>query len=192
MADRGNWRTMPSPDNPLANRHGGQQDPRRFGRGYSPDFPSDISLLEDVFRRIAADGTVPLDEIIRRLVAYNVPPQVAQHAMIAQIAVRGPAGAVELLPKNPDRVSMIVANFGVPGDTIVMTFDAPALAGTVLPGIPIAAQGTYQESNGSVSVNSVWVGTNAAAPTLPILVLAYEGMLSIAGNKRFSNPGPGG
>lgn len=185
MVDQPFFRRAASPIYPRRNESAHQVEPRNFGQGFSPEAQSDVATLNKIMRDIARDGTVPLDEIVRRLDAYNLPPQLTQSTFFAQITARGPQNAVQLVPKNPERMGLYVSNFTPNGDPIVLSFDAPIqVAANTGAGIPIAANSFFEEANGSVSVNSIFVFCNIASLLFPITVLAYEGHLSITGNPR--------
>lgn len=181
MAD---WRITPNPRYPRRG-NAGEQEPRFFGRGFSPEYQPDIANNEDVFRRLRENGVVPFDDIVSRLDAYNLPPQLIQTTFIAVIAVRGAAGAVQIVPKNPNRMSLLICNFQAPGDNIVMSYDAPIqLNANAMMGVPILTNSIFGESNGSVSINGIFIGCNIASVNFPITVIAYEGALSVSGNAR--------
>lgn len=158
-----------------------RRDPRLFGQGYAP---AAVDLLhgENVQRQIARQGTVPLETVIDNLTAHNLPPQLVQGSFIVWITAAGRAGQALLIPKNPLRQGFLVANF-TGSQEVLFSFDAPLDVGAgVLAGIPMG--GYYQEANGSVSTNDIYVFCNDAAGSYPIPLLGYEANLSIVGNKR--------
>jgi hypothetical protein len=156
-----------------------QRDPSGFGRGFrprvQPDEVDQNTLLRDVGR-----GVVSIDQIIERLSAHNLPPQLVQAAHVATITAVGVPAL--LIPRNLRRQSFVVAN-PTANTGLVMTYGQPVQMGAALfLGIPIGAQEYFVEVNGSVSINDIWVTDNAAADTYPYFIVAYEGSLSVAGN----------
>lgn len=179
---------VPTPDMPIAGSTVGGRDPRGFGLAYDPTYQRDQAQLQDIRDALAA-GVVPFDEVIRMLEAHNLPPQLVQGMHVRQIAAAGANNAVDLVPKNPNRLSLVVSNFLQVAPGVCFSFDKPAVVSIVAgvqigAGIPIDARSTYIESNGSVSINGVYVFCNDMTAVFPVPVLAYEGTLSVAGNRR--------
>jgi hypothetical protein len=161
---------------------GARYDSRGFGgRAYSPAIQADEASQQqvtDATRR----GVAPLSEIIDNLDARNLPPQLVQASMFAKIPVFGVPGAQLLIPKNPRRrFSFIVSNF-TNRNLILFSYDKPFNSGgNIGAGIPIGA--CFEETNGSVSINDIWVFCNDPNETYPIWILGYEGGISNVGNK---------
>lgn len=162
-----------------------RRDPRQFGQGYDP-YAVDLLHGEAVQAAIAAGGVVPMAIVQELLTAHNLPPQLVQGSFLKWITATGRAGAQLLIPKNPNRQGFIVSNYtGAPG--VLFSFDAPldtmtgAAGAAVLAGIPVG--GCYQEANGSVSVNDIFVFCNDSTADFPFPILCYESNLSIEGNK---------
>jgi len=164
---------------------GARHDARAFPRRYSPALLGDEVGLHDV-RRGVGGGVVPMDEAVARATA-DIPPQLVQGSFLIQIKQFGTAGAQLLIPKNPNRLSFLVANFWQ-ANLLMFSFDQPigaaigAGSAGIGAGIPIGCQ--YQEQNGLVSINDIWVFCNDPAENYPFPVLGYQGQLSITGNRR--------
>lgn len=162
-----------------------RRDSRQFGQPYS-QAASDLLHEANVQDAIAREGLVPLSAVIPALTAHNLPPQLVQGSFLKRITGPGRKGAALLIPRNPLRQGFLVANFiAAPG--VLFSFDAPidmndGVIGETLAGIPMG--GYYQEANGSVSTNDIYVFTNDPTAPFPIPMLGYEANLSIVGNKR--------
>lgn len=162
-----------------------RRDRRGFDQGYAP-LAVDLLHGERVQREIADAGLVPMEAVLENLTAHNLPPQIIQGGTLQYITAQGRAGQVLLIPKNPWRQGFLVANFtGSAG--VLFSFDQPfdtGITGFQLAGIPMG--GYYQEANGSVSTNDIWVFCDAdpAEVSYPIPILGYEAQLSITGNRR--------
>jgi hypothetical protein len=93
-----------------------------------------------------------------------------------------------LIDKNLRRQAWQVSNFMLGGGDIVYSFDSPKQVGITAGGVPIfagislAIGESDEETNGSVTINDIWVTCNDSTATFPIFVLGYEGILSLAGN----------
>lgn len=160
-----------------------RRDGREFGQGYAPS-AADALHGEAVQQEIARQGTMPLASVLENLTARNLPPQLVQGTFIKWItAVRTPT---LLIPKNPHRFAFIVSNY-IGAGSVLFSFDQPVAMQSgvgntnTLAGIPIGS--CYQEANGSVSVNDIWVFCNDTAGDYPIPILGYEANLSITGNR---------
>ena len=166
---------IPSPGNAGRN-------PAGFAQGYSPRVQGDELAGQNIRRQEFEQGVIPLDEMIDRVDARNLPPQLVQSSFLVVITQWGYAGAQLLIPKNPRRKAYLVSNF-LGSNLLMFTWDAPVNSGAnVGAGVPIG--GYFQESNGSITINDLWVFCNDPAETFPMTVLGYEGEISIAGNPR--------
>jgi hypothetical protein len=161
-------------------------DPRGFGRGYSGAAQGDQIAPEQVRRAIARNGVVPFAEVQDEITAHNLPPQLVQSSNFVMLTAWGAAGAQLIIPKNPRRMSYLVSNF-IGANLLMFSYDKPMdIGGNVGAGIPIG--GYYQESNGSVNIDDIWVFCNDSTEDFTthggLWVLAYEGAISVAGNTR--------
>lgn len=160
----------------------GEVDPTGFGRGFGNRVQPDQVVRQGV-RDMLARGVISFDEAINDIDARNIPPQLVQVPTHVTIKQFGVDGAELCILKNPfGRMSFSVSNFQF-ANNVLFSFDRPVdIGGGVGAGIPIGNY--YQETNGAVSINDIWVFCNDAAQTYPFWILGYEGSLSIAGNKR--------
>jgi len=157
-------------------------DPRGYGQGYRPDYEADQFHQERVRRALAA-GVVPLDLVLDALDAHNLPPQLKQATYLAIIPSFGVAGSQRLIPQNPrKRYSFLVSNF-LGRNNVLFSYGRPVDTGAgVGAGIPIGNY--YQEANGAVSIDDIWVFCNDPGETYPFTMLGYEGGIEVVGNKR--------
>jgi hypothetical protein len=161
-------------------------EPRDFGRGFDSERKPDQQRTNALRQALADFGIVDIGAFLGQLDAKNLPPQLVQTNFPQFIAAV--ATPVLLIPKNIRRRSFQVNNFASLGD-IVFSYDAPmqmaTIAGTALfAGTPVPQKTYFQESNGSVSINDIWVVCNDPNATYPVPVWGVEGTLSLAGNPR--------
>lgn len=156
---------------------------RSEGRaGFAPRIASDLISSKETRELLLRDGIVPIADIIKYLRATNLPPQLVQVGYPGLITAVGVANAVRIVPKNPDRMSLLVCNPSANGN-ITFSYDAPISLGGVGLGNPVQTQSSYPELNGSVSINAIYAWSDNAGATYPIPLIVYEGSLSIVGNK---------
>ena len=157
-------------------------DPRGFGQGYRPDMEGD-QFAQEITRRGLARGVVPLDAVLDDLDARNLPPQLKQATYLAVIPAFGVPGSVRLIPQNPRRrFSFLVSNY-LGKNNVLFSYGRPIDTGAgVGAGIPIGNY--YQEANGAVSIDDIWVFCNDNSETYPFTMLGYEGGIEIVGNRR--------
>jgi hypothetical protein len=172
------FRRVPTPGYPLV----GNAATRMPDFGVKAYYPTANDIAPGAqLERDLEGGYVPLSDIINFLTARNRPPQLVQAAYYTLITGLGVANKKLLVPKNPLRQSIKISNPSALGN-ITFSYDSPILLAGMGMGIPVAS-GTYdEESNGSVSINGIWVWSDQASATFPIPVIAYEGVLSVAGN----------
>lgn len=159
-----------------------EHDFRDFGPGFDPNAQPDEFEVAKLRKDIRARGIIDIGAYLDYLAATNMPPQLVQGPFPQNITA--PGQPVLLIPKNRRRQSWRVSNWTNAG-VILYSFGYPISFGNLFAGIPVPAQDSDEELNGSVSINDIWIWTNdpQAALTYPIPVLGYEGGLSIAGNK---------
>lgn len=161
-----------------------EHDPRAFGRPYDGfRQPDEIALAQAAEN--AANGVVPFDQVVDDLTAHNLPPQLVQASFLGQITQVGVPGAIRLIPKNPTRrQSFAVSNF-LSRSTVLFSYDKPinvGLGNNLGAGIDIGLY--YQETNGAVSTNDIWVFCNDPAENYSgFFILGYEGGIALTGNK---------
>jgi hypothetical protein len=167
-----------------------EEDPRGFRPGFDPAGQTDEMILAQLLQDIRHRGIRDIGQYLDFISAENLPPQLAQVTFRASITAANTP--VKLMPKSARRMGIYVINFTAAGQ-ILFSFDYPTNFGNnaggqipVLGGVPIAASNYFEESNGTASINDIWVFTNdpASALTYPIPVLGYQGGLSLVGNRR--------
>lgn len=124
-------------------------------------------------RRGAASGHVGFNDVLRYLNAKNVPPQLRQTPYIAKLDAIGQPKL--LIPANPNRMSFIVSYNG--SDQIVFSYNFPVGIVNGL-GITVVTGSFFQEGNGTVSIDDIYVYTNNMAD-LDTPILGYEGVLAV-------------
>lgn len=156
-------------------------DPRGFSPAYRPDMQADEISNEEI-RRGVARGVVPFPTLLDDLDAKNLPPQLKQATFLAVISRFGVAGAVRLIPQNPTRrFSFVVSNF-LGKNLVLFSYGKPIDTGSGIgAGLPIGNY--YQEQNGAISIDDIWVFCNDAGESYPFTMLGYEGGISVTGNK---------
>jgi hypothetical protein len=162
---------------------------RKDSRGqftpFAPDGQPDQAAQTALRVALARNGIVDIGEYLDRLVAKYTPPQLAQSTFLAVIT--GNTSLPQLLiPKNSIRQSFKAVNWQTPGGTVYLSYGRPKRVNNQYAGIPLLANSLpYEEPSGTISTNDLWVSVNDAANTntYPIVVLGYEGALSIAGNR---------
>jgi hypothetical protein len=166
----------------------GRHDPRGFGMPYDGTRQPDQVQRMAVADAVAA-GLVSFEDVLNDLTAHNLPPQLLESSFLVQIPAVGVAGAQLLIPKNPTRrMSFSVSNF-LQRNNVLFSFDKPICVGDLNgagsntgAGIPIGLY--YQETNGAVSVNDIWVFCNDPAEIYTsFFILGYEGGIALTGNK---------
>lgn len=142
--------------------------------------PPDIEQLSRV--RKFTQFLTPLASLMDRLSAHNLPPQLVQVTFWLKVtADNAPA---LLIPKNPRRqsfaislVSTTVPFGGSYGNPISLAIGLPG-------GLSFGSPQVWQESNGSVSINDLYVWTINSGAVFPQYFIGYEGLLAPSGNPR--------
>lgn len=162
---------------------GAAHDPRGYSPGYQGNVQQDIVDVENVRRGLAQAGVVSFPDLIDDLDARNLPPQLKQATFLAVITQFGVPGAQRLIPQNPTRrFSFVVSNF-LGKNNVLFSYGKPVDTGAgVGAGLPIGNY--YQEQNGAISIDDIWVFCNDTGESYPFTLLGYEGGISVAGNKR--------
>jgi len=173
---------QPSSVAPTPVAHIAEHDSRRALRPSQTHFQPDIAALTNLQRALENFGVVDVNAFSDHLAARNQAPQLIQGTYRAVLtAVATP---VRILFKNPRRQSWLISNFTDTAE-ILFSYDFPnQFAANILEGVNVPPTGFFQEPNGSVSINDIWVWTNDGNAQFPFPVIAYEGQLSIAGNKQ--------
>jgi hypothetical protein len=160
-----------------------RHDPRAFAQGFSSQVQGDVVAMHNA-RRNLAGGIVPLSEVVQNLTALNLPPQIIESSFHATISAFGWSKRQLLIPKNPQRMAWLISNYQS-CNLVLFSYDQPFIspAGGDL-GAGVVFGNYYQEANGSVSTNDIWVWCNDPAEAYPINVLGYEGGIAPSGNRR--------
>lgn len=157
--------------------------PERVGPSFQPDQGSMAAVADS---RIGKANS--FNQQIELLDNRNVPPQLKQvpYTVTLNAATDPPQ---LLLPENKNRMSFIVvftdSGLGSPA-VVLLTYGFPPLPGF---GIPLVSLSTYGESNGTISIDEIWIApfNNVFnGPTYPIQIVAYEGTLAIESFKNNS------
>lgn len=160
---------------------GSQHDARGYSPGYRGDWQMD-QVTNEATRRGLARGVAPLANVLDALDARNLPPQLKQATFLAVIPVFGVPGAQRLIPQNPTRrFSFLISNF-LGKNLVLFSYGKPVdTGGGVGAGVPLGNY--YQEQNGAISIDDLWVFCNDPGESYPFTILGYEGGISIAGNR---------
>lgn len=158
--------------------------PRQISRRvFSPKFAPDLLSQAEIETSLKGAHIPNVSEFAGTLDSRTRIPQLVQTPFPGLILAAGIANAIMLVPKNPDRWGIKISNPTNNGN-ISFSFDAPFPLGPngVGMGINVVTGGLYQEFQG-VSVNAIYVWSDALGPTFPIPVVAYEGQLSVTSNQ---------
>jgi hypothetical protein len=151
-----------------------QQGPRRRhripnGGAFQPDEAAIASTNNQ-----DAGGFIPFERASAWLNQRNIPPQLRQTPYTAFLKKTDPRATL-LIPANPKRISWIIGNQNA-DDALFFSYDYPVTLNGGLVGLPVGMGGLFMETNGSVSVNDIYVFTLSE---VPVGVLGYEGVLAI-------------
>lgn len=118
---------------------------------------------------------IPLEVVISRLDAKNLPPGVRNTPYLVSVAPG--QGPQLLLPANPRRMAFLVSNPNSSGGGSFSYGPHPTVdvAGDPL-GVPLGDPGFYQEANGTVSLDDIYVWGSDGVHTFTFV--AYEGVLA--------------
>jgi|SRR5215469_6872688 len=149
-------------------------------RPFDPSLQPDQAQFRAIREQMDSTEFVELRDAIDQALALNMPPQLRQ----APSTFRFTANNVPqlLIPHNRERMAILVASVEISSTTggLFFSFDPPVgkdpVTGALL-GVPVPSTTFYQETNGSVSMNDIWVWTTNA----PANCLCYEGTLSLEG-----------
>lgn len=126
---------------------------------------------------------VPFDDVIRYLDNKNVPPQLREVSYV-QYNI-GNNDVRLILPANPNRMGFILAQPQTANTATLLAsmsygFPNKDNNGNFI-GIPFAngGTGTFQEGNGTVSIDDIYVFCNGLDAEVTISILAYEGVLAV-------------
>jgi hypothetical protein len=148
----------------------GDPFPSSSSRGGGPD---QVALFHT--RRGAQAREIPLSEVIRALDQANVPPQLRQVPFAKTITASNTPTL--LIPANPNRMSWSIGN--VLQTPMFFSYNAPGNFQVGFPiGLPLPPDSIFQEGNGTVSVDDIYVWYGDAS-ALPAIVLGFEGTLAV-------------
>lgn len=152
---------------------------RRMRRGLGGAQPDESSMAQSLDR-----GHIPFEEVIALLNQRNIPPQLRQ---VPYVALQQPANSpVLLIPSNPNRMSFIISTPGPPSETdtanYLFSYGFPLKdnLGNFI-GIPISqnVSGLFQEGNGTVSIDDLYVFANNLTDATLANFIGYEGVLAV-------------
>lgn len=153
------------------------KDPRFTREPYSTRYQADQEQFARLEDNLRSQGVESLEHVFRHLRLKNLPPQVRQVPFVVGPLVA--AGDIHILiPQNLRRMGFTVANPQTAGTFV--TFSYGNFVSTVLGaplGISLAAGDFFQESNGTVSINDIYV----TGDTPGMFIIGYEASLAIEG-----------
>lgn len=170
----------------VINGNAGQRDPRLMTTpAYAPRIASDLQAASEIERELARSKPSGLDYLLHKVPQFQYQPLPIVEAMYpGSIPAAGIANAFVLVPKNPNRKAMKISNPGKLGGLITgggdlsFCYNSPvglpngAGSGIIIP----AGSPPYQETNGVISVDSIYVWSDDPFATFPIGVVAWEGI----------------
>lgn len=125
---------------------------------------------------LAESNMVPFGFLVKLMQARNAPPQLRQTPRI--YADKAGFTPFPLIETNPQRMSFIIANSNVSGENIFFSYGFPvSTPNGALAGIELAGGQSYQEANGTISMDDIYVWSDTPGG----VILAYEGVLAIEG-----------
>lgn len=158
---------------------GENNDPAPAGFSFVNDQPD--MQGQNALRNRMRGHMVSFEKVIEYLDNKNMPPQLRQTPYVAQgVSVNKPT---LLIPANPNRMSFIAAIInGLPVDgQAYFSYGYPIKDGSTgnYIGVPIAFAGTgfFQEGNGTVSIDDIYVFWSGSVATT--IWLGYEGLLAV-------------
>jgi hypothetical protein len=146
----------------------------RGGSSMQPD-ESQFSAL----RRGIRTGDVPFEQVVAYLNAHNLPPQLRQTPYVKVVTTTAP---ILLIPANPNRMSFVIGAISADANAQpLFGYNAPLQAnfgGLNNVGIPFGINTSYQEGNGTVSIDDIYLMLDAT-PQSAVCFIGYEGVLAI-------------
>lgn len=143
---------------------------------YNPASQSDEAIRG--FRQAGNDqNNVPFDVVVKNLDNANIPPQLREVPWLISLVSNNTP--ILLIPNNLNRMSYIIA--APEGVDIYFSYGWPlSFAGAPI-GIFLPAGSFYQEGNGTISIDDIYVWTTEYED-IDIGVLGYEGTLAVESN----------
>jgi hypothetical protein len=152
------------------------KDPRFSREPYSARYQMDqeqFAALDEQFRRV---GFASFEEAYRALKLKNLPPLVRQVPFVQQIVTAGDVHI--LIPQNIYRMGFTVANPQTSIGNVTFAYGnfVSSVGGFPL-GIVLGIENFFQESNGTVSIDDIYV----TGDTDGMYVVGFEASLAIEG-----------
>lgn len=158
--------------------YGGREnnDPAPAQRNFVNDQPDQGSINFE--RTQMRGGMLPFDEVLKILNARNIPPQVRQTPYY--VTFTSTTDIKLVIPANPQRMGFIFG-FVSPAltdtDFVMLSYGPPP---TRTAGLPIPHLGSFQEGNGTVSIDDLYINPNFVADaTFPFTIAAFEAVLAV-------------
>jgi hypothetical protein len=157
-----------------------RRDPRR---GVPAADPGAVQPDQIAAANVLEGRMIPLKQATDELYNANILPQLRQAPFVGRVTVAGVP--VLLIPSNTRRMAFLIANV-TSNYFLFFSYGFPVGddgAGFPL-GIPINPLTAWQEANGTVSVDEIWVWPGHPLPLvsgLPFSLLGYEGTLALEG-----------
>jgi hypothetical protein len=165
------FRRMPPADAVKVGAHDPRGAPLAFDTSRQPD-----ELQFERLRRRFADHFMPLEEVVALLDSKNVPPQLRHTPFVQVLAEVTNANPPKLLiPANPARMGYMIVNPSTSAD-LWFSYGAPIYQAGVWLGTPIGKEDHFEESNGTVAIDDLYVWTTNSIGNV---CLGYEGVLAI-------------
>lgn len=159
------------------------KNPFRFQRrvsapyAYDPEYQADEAQFAEQ-REAFRHGFVPLNEVTERTHDRNAPPALIQAPWRKNVTIANQP--VLLIPGNVLRMSFIIGAQNTTAGALMFMNYGPVLSpfgandGFGIP-ILISPAGVYQEANGTVSIDDIWI----TCSVVPTVVMGFEGQLAI-------------
>lgn len=155
------------PGSPIA-RRGGQ------GAGFDPSLHPDEQQFARL-RRAIETNSIPLALLVELLDRRSAPVQLNNTPRTYQDVAGFTPGI--LIEMNTQRAGFIVVNSNETANVFISYgYPVTDFAGNLL-GIPLTPLTTFQEANGTISIDDIYAWSDTAATT----ILAYESVIAIAG-----------
>ncbi len=153
----------------------------------------DMVQIANLTRALAA-GEISFQDVVKALDNNNVPPQLRQVPFIKVLASATDTPK-NLIPNNPNRMGFLLSfidSGGSASAAVLWTYGARPAPNV---GIPLLSYGVYGESNGTVSIDDIWVhplNLGSVVVNYPAYILGYEGSLAIESHRhrQTRNVGP--
>lgn len=152
-------------------------DPQPGMRNFVNNQPDESSLSH--LRGEMRGRMRSFDQVVKEVDARNIPPQLRQTPYLSPVMTVDNQPYL-LIPSNPNRMSFLVSAPFNNGGIYFFSYGYPVKSGANYVGVPIAnaASGFFQEGNGTVSIDDIYVFFNGNAGSNAAFI-GYEGVLAV-------------